>query len=68
MDTDLSRALWHKSTFSNGSGGNCVEIARNLASIVAVRDSKDPSGPKLAFTKQAWSAFIQGIKQTEFDL
>ena len=68
MDTDLSRALWHKSTFSNGSGGNCVEIARNLAAIVAVRDSKDPSGPKLAFTKQAWSAFIQGIKQTEFDL
>lgn len=42
MDIDLSRAVWHKSTFSNGNGGNCVEVARNLPDIVAVRDSKDP--------------------------
>ena len=68
MDTDLSRAVWHKSTFSNGSGGNCVEIASNLPRIVAVRDSKDPHGPKLAFSQQAWSAFVQGIKQGEFGL
>jgi hypothetical protein len=68
VTTDLSRAVWYKSTFSNGSGGNCVEIARNLPGIVAVRDSKDPSGPKLAFGKQAWAAFMQGLKETEFDL
>jgi Domain of unknown function (DUF397) len=66
--TDLSRALWYKSTFSNGSGGACVEVASNLPDTVAVRDSKDPNGPKLAFTKQAWSVFVQGIKGTEFDL
>jgi hypothetical protein len=66
--TDLSRALWYKSTFSNGSGGACVEVASNLPRIVAVRDSKDPNGPKLAVTKQAWSAFVQGIKATEFEL
>jgi Domain of unknown function (DUF397) len=66
--TDLSRALWHKSTFSNGSGGACVEVATNLPGIVAVRDSKDPNGPKLAFTNQAWSAFIQAIREAKFDL
>ena len=50
MDIDLSRAVWHKSAFSNGSGGNCVEVARNLPGIVAVRDSKDRGGPVLTFT------------------
>jgi hypothetical protein len=63
---DLSRAVWYKSTFSNGSGGACVEVANNLPGIVAVRDSKDPNGPKLAVSKQTWSAFVQAIKETEF--
>ena len=39
-----SRAVWRKSSRSNGSGGNCVEVASNLPGIVAVRDSKDPQG------------------------
>ncbi len=68
MDTDLSRAVWYKSTYSNGSGGDCVEVAGNLPGIVAVRDSKDRNGPKLAFGQQAWSAFLQAIKHGEFDL
>ena len=68
MDTSLSRAVWHKSTFSNGSGGDCVEIASNLPGIVAVRDSKDREGPKLTVSEQAWSAFVQAIKHGEFDL
>jgi hypothetical protein len=67
MDTDLSRAVWHKSTFSNGSGGNCVEVARNLPAIVAVRDSKDHgTGPVLSFTKDEWSAFVAGVKARAF--
>ena len=68
MDNSLSRAVWHKSTFSNGSGGDCVEIASNLPGIVAVRDSKDREGPKLTVSDQAWSAFVQAIKHGEFDL
>lgn len=68
MDADLSRAVWYKSTYSNGSGGACVEVADNLPGIVAVRDSKDRNGPKLAFSQQAWSAFLQAIKHDEFDL
>ena len=40
---DLTRALWRKSSYSSGNGGNCVEIAVNLPGVVAVRDSKDPA-------------------------
>lgn len=55
---DLSRAVWFKSSRSNGQGGNCVECATNLPGIVAVRDSKDPAGPALIFTPEAWRAFL----------
>lgn len=45
---DLSRAAWRKSARSN-NGGACVEVARNLPGIVAVRDSKHRNGPVLIF-------------------
>ena len=66
MDADLSRAVWHKSTFSNGNGGNCVEVARNLPGIVAVRDSKHPDGPALIFTAGEWAAFVQRVRGGDF--
>lgn len=59
--TDLSRAIWRKSAYSN-NGGNCVEVARNLPGIVAVRDSKDPDGPALIFTPADWEAFTAAVK------
>ena len=65
--TDLSKAIWHKSSLS-GSGNNCVEVATNLPGLVAVRDSKDRSGPVLAFTPSEWGAFIAGAKSGEFDI
>ncbi|MDX6390560.1 MAG: hypothetical protein QOJ73_1623 [Streptosporangiaceae bacterium] len=68
MTADLTRAVWRKSTFSNGSGGNCVEVARNLPAAVAVRDSKDPDGPALIFSPDEWQAFAAGIRGGEFDL
>lgn len=40
---------WRTSSYSGGNGGACVEVARNLPGIVAVRDSKDRTGPVLAF-------------------
>ncbi|WBB92715.1 DUF397 domain-containing protein [Verrucosispora sp. WMMC514] len=55
---DLTRAAWRKSSRSNSNGGACVEVADNLPGLVAVRDSKDPAGPVLAFTPAAWRAFI----------
>jgi Domain of unknown function (DUF397) len=65
---DLSSAMWRKSSYSGGNGGNCVEVARNLPGVVAVRDSKDPDGPALVFTPGEWRAFAAGIRGGEFDL
>jgi hypothetical protein len=59
---ELERADWRKSTLSSSNGGNCVEVARNLPGVVAVRDSKDPDGPALAFTPADWEAFTTGLK------
>ncbi|WP_455360851.1 DUF397 domain-containing protein [Streptomyces sp. SYSU K21746] len=45
-----------KSSYSS-AGGECVEVAANVPGTVAVRDSKDPGGPMLRFTPEAWGAF-----------
>ncbi|WP_446214223.1 DUF397 domain-containing protein [Micromonospora sp. IBSANI012] len=58
---ELTGARWRKSTRSGTSGGNCVEVADNLPGVVAVRDSKDPTGPTLAFASTAWRAFVAQI-------
>ena len=55
-------AVWSKSTYSGGNGGGCVEVARNLPGVVAVRDSKDREGPALIFTPAAWKALVQELK------
>lgn len=47
---------WRKSTYSGSDGGDCVEVAAHAA-IVHVRDSKDPQGPTLSFTPEAWAEF-----------
>ncbi|WFE46962.1 DUF397 domain-containing protein [Verrucosispora sp. WMMD1129] len=55
---ELTDARWRKSTRSGPDGGNCVEVADNLPGLVAVRDSKDPTGPVLAFPPTAWRSFL----------
>jgi hypothetical protein len=65
---DLTRAVWRKSSYSSGNGGNCVEIARNLPGVVAVRDSKDPDGPVLTLTWAEWQRFAAGVKAGGSDL
>ncbi|MBM0278637.1 DUF397 domain-containing protein [Micromonospora tarensis] len=60
--TDLAGATWRKSTRSGGSGGDCVEVADNLPGVVGVRDSKDPTGPALAFTPVTWATFVSDVK------
>jgi hypothetical protein len=62
MERDLTRAAWRKASYSGDNGGNCVEVARNLPGVVAVRDSKDPAGPALVFSQDEWAAFMAAIK------
>lgn len=64
----LESAIWRKSSFSGSNGGTCVEVASNLPGLVAVRDSNDPDGPKLAFAPDEWAAFTAGIKAGKFAL
>ena len=64
---DLSRAEWIKSTRSGADSENCVEVAF-VDEAIAVRDSKNPTGPALIFTTAEWDAFVGGAKDGEFDL
>lgn len=52
--------MWRKSSYSGQ--GNCVEVAA-AGRGVAVRDSKDPDGPELAFGQHAWQSFVAAIKR-----
>ncbi|MEV5831336.1 DUF397 domain-containing protein [Spirillospora sp. NPDC052242] len=47
---DLTRAAWRKSSYTGPNGGDCVELA-SFPETVAVRDSKDPDGPKLVVNR-----------------
>ncbi|GAB3970520.1 DUF397 domain-containing protein [Plantactinospora veratri] len=60
---ELTGARWRKSTRSNSTGGDCVEVADNLGGVVAVRDSKDPGGPALTFGPDAWRAFVSELSR-----
>jgi hypothetical protein len=62
---DLSKAQWFKSTYTTVN--ECVEIAF-VDGVIAVRDSKDPTGPSLVFTPGEWTAFTKGAKEGQFDL
>ena len=59
-EIDLSRAEWGKSSYSS-QDGNCVEVARNLPGLVAVRDSKEPDGRRLVISRATWKVLIRNI-------
>lgn len=58
---DPSAVQWRKSTHSSGQGGQCVEVAA-LPSGIALRDSKDPDGPRLLLSGAEWQAFMRRAK------
>jgi hypothetical protein len=65
---DTAGLSWRKSSYSNGGGGACVEVADLPDGGRAVRDTKDHGrGPVLWFTAAEWAAFTQGVKDGEFD-
>lgn len=56
---------WIKSSRSYGKG-ECVELAR-IGKFIAVRDSKNPDGSHLMFSRAEMAAFIDGVHRREFD-
>ncbi|GAA1623506.1 DUF397 domain-containing protein [Nonomuraea maheshkhaliensis] len=63
---DLTQVIWRKSRYSN-SQGQCVELAATPDGGIAVRNSRDPQGPALLYTKGEIAAFVQSAKDGEFD-
>lgn len=57
---------WRKSRASNPNG-DCVELAPLAGGTIAVRNSRDPRGPALVYTRAEIAAFIRGAKDGEFD-
>jgi len=66
---DVTDVRWRKASYSN-SNGSCVEVGVKRTSAgetYLVRDTKDRSGPMLAFTTDEWNSFTAGVKDGEFD-
>jgi hypothetical protein len=53
---------WRKSSHS-GANGDCIEVARPALGLIAARDSKDPSGTRLAFTHRQWTTFTTILRE-----
>ena len=49
------------------ANGNCLEVASLPDGEIGVRDSKDPDGAVLRFTRDEWHAFLGGARKGEFD-
>ncbi|MER5820670.1 MULTISPECIES: DUF397 domain-containing protein [Streptomyces] len=67
MKTESPR--WFKSSYSS-NGGNCIEVAANLAAargVVPVRDSKVVGGPVVTVPATAFAAFVAGVQGGTFD-
>ncbi|MFD3624944.1 DUF397 domain-containing protein [Streptomyces sp. DSM 116494] len=62
---DLSKAHWRKSTYSDGNGGSCVEVAHDFPGVVPVRDSKlGVGGPVIVVGSATWTEFIRTVGST----
>ncbi|MEU9652657.1 DUF397 domain-containing protein [Streptomyces sp. NPDC048110] len=58
---DLTNAHWRKSTYSNGEGGNCLEVTDGVPGVIPVRDSKVADGPVIVVGSVAWTEFVRTV-------
>ncbi|MEC4018460.1 DUF397 domain-containing protein [Streptomyces sp. H27-D2] len=59
---------WVKSTYSGGEGGQCIEwspAAAAATGVVPVRDSKNPTGPVLTFTREGWAGLVEFARNAD---
>ncbi len=63
----VTGARWQKSTYSS-QNGNCVEVAELPTGKIAMRNSRDPQGGALVYTRAELAAFVAGVKDGEFDM
>lgn len=61
---DLTNSLWRKSTYSDGNGGDCLEVADGVPGVVPVRDSKVTGGDVVVVGAGAWAAFVRGVRHS----
>ncbi|MFC5749517.1 DUF397 domain-containing protein [Actinomadura rugatobispora] len=67
LPVDASRIRWRKASRSSGTGSDCVEIA-DVANTIAVRDSRDPAGPKILVTRAGWRELARRVADGELDV
>jgi hypothetical protein len=64
---DQGAYAWHKSSYSGGQNGDCVETGTTLGGQTSVRDTKqNKNGPVLTFGSKAWTSFVDSVKAGEF--
>ncbi|MFF0448915.1 DUF397 domain-containing protein [Streptomyces sp. NPDC004609] len=66
MPATALAVTWTKSSHSNATG-NCVEMAGLPDGSVAIRNSRDPHGPALIYTRDEMAAFVAGARSGDFD-
>ncbi|MGC5279916.1 DUF397 domain-containing protein [Actinomadura citrea] len=59
---NVTSARWRKSSYSGGTGGECVEIA-SVPGLVLLRDSKDSGGPVLGLTPAAARELMSRLRE-----
>ncbi|MFD0901395.1 DUF397 domain-containing protein [Actinomadura sediminis] len=60
-------SVWRKSSYTGSANDEvCVEVA-DMGGAIAVRDSKDPDGPRLGFAREAFGGLLDRIRRGEFD-
>jgi hypothetical protein len=59
---------WRKASRTTSEGGNCVEVAETGSRRIAARDSKNPKGPHLEFTRHSFADLLAQVKTGKYDL
>lgn len=63
MDAELAPAIEYRKSSYSDEEGECVEVAANIPTLIAVRDSKAPAGPHLTLHPTPWTEFQAAVRE-----